>query len=273
MLTVTAEGRSGELKRFLRAMRARMDPRAVGLTIPGRPRRARGLRIDEVAALANVGLTWYTALEAGKDIRVSAKLLDRVAAALRLSSDEREYLFALAKPREAREPAPPEIATLRPIIDGFTVGPAFICDRFWNVYAFNVAANRVYGYGTTTERNLLARMLFEPAFRALHEDWEAVARRMVGIMHASFGRIPDDSGGVAVIERLHAASPQFTAWWNDFRLADYEPSAGIIVHPQLGRLSLLFTSFIASSMARRDDYLMMVMQSPLDTATRDRLRA
>ncbi len=268
---VTAEGRSGELKRFLRAMRARLDPHAAGLPAPGRRRRARGLRIDEAAALANVGLTWYTALEAGKDIRVSAKLLDRVAAALRLSSEERDYLFALAKPREIREPATADIATLRPVIDGFTVGPAFICDRFWNVYAYNDAANRVYGHDETAERNLLARMLFEPGFRALHEDWEAVARRMVGIMHASFGRTPDDPAGVAVIERLRAASPEFTAWWTDFRLAHYEPSARVVLHPRLGRLTLLFTSFIASSMAQRDDYLMIVMQSPLDDITRARL--
>jgi transcriptional regulator with XRE-family HTH domain len=270
---VTGAGRSGELKRFLRAMRERLDPHAVDIETPGRRRRARGLRIDEAAALANVGLTWYTALEAGKDIRVSAKLLDRVAAALRLSSEEREYLFALAKPRETRASACDDIATLRPVIDGFTVGPGFICDRFWNVHASNDAANRVYGHAETTERNLLARVLFEPAFRALHEDWEAVARRMVGIMHASFGRTPDDPAGIAVIERLRAASPQFRAWWNDFRLAHYEPSAGVIVHPQLGRLTLLFTAFIASSMARRDDYLMIVLQSPLDAATRERLRA
>ena len=254
-------------------MRARLDPHAVGVETPAGRRRARGLRRDEAAALADVGLTWYTALEAGKDIRVSAKLLDRVAAALRLGSEEREYLFALAKPREAREPAGPDIAALRPVIDGFTVGPAFICDRFWNVHAYNDAAQRVYGHAQSTERNLLARLLFEPEFRALHEDWEAVARRMVGIMHASFGRTPDDPAGVAVIERLRAASPQFTAWWNEFQLAHYEPSARVVVHPQLGRLSLLFTSFIASSMAQRDDYLMIVMQSPLDDATRDRLRS
>jgi hypothetical protein len=115
-------------------------------------------------------------------------------------------------------------------------------------------------------------MLFEPAFRALHEDWESVARRMVGIMQLSFGQTPDDPAGIAVIERLSAASEQFGTWWNDYRLRRYEPSAGVIVHPVLGRLTLLFTSFIASSMAQRDDYVMIVLQSPLDDPTRERLR-
>jgi hypothetical protein len=116
-------------------------------------------------------------------------------------------------------------------------------------------------------------MLFEPAFRALHDDWESVARSMVGIMQFSFGQTPDDPAGSAVIERLSAASEQFRRWWNDYGLRRYEPSVGIIVHPVLGRLALLFTSFIASSMAERSDYLMVVLQSPLDDATRERLRA
>jgi hypothetical protein len=50
-----AAGRSGELKRFLRAMRARLDPRDVGFATPERRRRAAGLRIDEAATLAGVG--------------------------------------------------------------------------------------------------------------------------------------------------------------------------------------------------------------------------
>jgi hypothetical protein len=119
----------------------------------------------------------------------------------------------------------------------------------------------------------LARMLFEPAFRALHDDWQPVARRMVGIMHLSFGRTPDDPAGLAVIERLSASSPDFVAWWSDYRLARYEPSKRVIRHPVLGRLNLLFTSFVASAMAQRDDALIFVMQSPLDEATRERLGA
>jgi transcriptional regulator with XRE-family HTH domain len=270
---LTGNGRAGELKRFLRAMRARLDPLDLGLATPGRRRRTPGLRADEAAELAGVGLTWYAALEGGKDIRVSAKLLDRVAAALRLSAEERDHLFALARPRGSHVPERTGEATLRPVIDGFTVGPAFVCDRFWNVRESNEQANRVYGHDRASETNLLARMLFEPAFRALHDDWESVAQRMVGIMQLAYGQTPDDAAGLAVIERLNAASEEFGTWWNDYRLRRYEPSVGVISHPALGRLRLLFTSFIASSMAHREDYVMIVLQSPLDDETRERLRA
>ncbi len=122
-------------------MRARLDPLPLGLATPGRRRRTPGLRADEAAELAGVGLTWYAALEAGKDIRVSAKLLDRVAMALRLSPEERDHLFALARPRESRSTYRFGETTLRPVIDGFTAGPAFVCDRFWDIYESNELAD------------------------------------------------------------------------------------------------------------------------------------
>ena len=54
----------GELREFLQAKRAALKPEDVGLQGAGR-RRAPGLRREEVASLATVGLTWYTWLEQG----------------------------------------------------------------------------------------------------------------------------------------------------------------------------------------------------------------
>jgi transcriptional regulator with XRE-family HTH domain len=59
-------------------------------------RRVRGLRRDEVAALANIGLSWYTMLEQGRVENVSPRTLLAVARALRLSGTERQHLSALA---------------------------------------------------------------------------------------------------------------------------------------------------------------------------------
>jgi transcriptional regulator with XRE-family HTH domain len=55
------------------------------------------LRREEVAQLANVGLTWYTWLEQGRQARPSASVLTAIADALRLDAHEREHLFALAR--------------------------------------------------------------------------------------------------------------------------------------------------------------------------------
>ena len=88
--------RRRELGAFLRSRRARLRPAEVGLPDWG-VRRVPGLRREEVAQLANVGLTWYTWLEQGRQARPSASVLTAIADALRLDAHEREHLFALAR--------------------------------------------------------------------------------------------------------------------------------------------------------------------------------
>jgi len=56
------ERRRAELGEFLKARRARLSPGDFGMA-PGSRRRTPGLRREEVALLAGVGVTWYTWLE------------------------------------------------------------------------------------------------------------------------------------------------------------------------------------------------------------------
>lgn len=51
--------RNRELSEFLRARRESLKPEDMGLPKTNR-RRTRGLRREEVATLAGVGLSWYT---------------------------------------------------------------------------------------------------------------------------------------------------------------------------------------------------------------------
>ncbi len=55
----TLERTRPDLAAFLRTHRERLSPAEVGLP-GGNRRRTPGLRREEVAALAGVGLTWYT---------------------------------------------------------------------------------------------------------------------------------------------------------------------------------------------------------------------
>src|SRR5215472_7648841 len=92
----TEQERRVELAHFLRAHRTRLLPAQLGLP-PRARRRTPGLRREEVAELIGVGVTWYTWLEQGRDIRVSVEVLEHLARVLQLSADERTYLFALAR--------------------------------------------------------------------------------------------------------------------------------------------------------------------------------
>ena len=92
--TATAARRT-ELAAFLRARRERINPEDVGLP-PGTRRRTAGLRREELAQLAGVGVTWYTWLEQGRPINASVQVLDAIARTLRLDGTERGHLFRLA---------------------------------------------------------------------------------------------------------------------------------------------------------------------------------
>src|SRR5690242_3132122 len=80
-----ADARRAELAEFLRARRARLSPSDVGLP-PGVRRRTAGLRREEVAQLAGVGITWYTWLEQGRPINASVQVLEAISRTLRLDN-------------------------------------------------------------------------------------------------------------------------------------------------------------------------------------------
>lgn len=263
-------GKGLELKAFLRRMRARLEPQDVGLPAADRRRRAHGLRTEEVAALAGVSLTWYSALESGKGVRVSANMLERVATALRLSPEEREFLTTLAR-QSAAGSSQYEDPVLQAVVDGFTTGPAFVSDRLWNIRAYNAWADAIYGLAASSEDNLLVRMLTEQALRDLHEDWPRIARQMVEIFHLSFGNAPDDAEGIALVARLRLASAEFAEWWESYGLRRFVPTQAVLRHPTMGRLAFTFTSFVAAATNPDAKALFIVLQPPADTGTVERL--
>src|ERR1700728_3207923 len=93
--------RREELGKFLRARRARLAPEDFGMPVGSR-RRTPGLRREELALLAGVGVTWYTWLEQGRQINASTQVLDAVARTLRLDRVEREHLYRLAEATPVR---------------------------------------------------------------------------------------------------------------------------------------------------------------------------
>jgi len=77
---------------FLRRHRDALQPADAGLP-EGPRRRAAGLRREEVAALAIISTDYYTQLEQRRSPQPSEQTLASLARALRLTGDERDYLF------------------------------------------------------------------------------------------------------------------------------------------------------------------------------------
>lgn len=90
-----------QLGAFLRARRESLDPQRLGLPRSGR-RRTPGLRREEVAMLADVGVTWYTWLEQGRDVNPSSAVMAAIAKALQCTPTEARHLLCLPVCRRAK---------------------------------------------------------------------------------------------------------------------------------------------------------------------------
>ena len=194
-----------ELRDFLRSRRARVTPADVGMPSAGQ-RRTPGLRREEVAVLAGVGVSWYTWLEQGRDINVSGEVLDAIARVLRLTEPERAHLYLLAglNPPRADGQGSEVTAELRRLLDAWP-HPALLRDRQWNLLALNDAARTVFGLGDDT--NCLVAFFTNPRYRDLHVNWAAVAPGVVAAFRA------DAVHADRVVADLSAASPEFAELW------------------------------------------------------------
>ncbi|SCW56242.1 Helix-turn-helix domain-containing protein [Paenibacillus tianmuensis] len=164
-----------ELGRFLRSRRVRLSPETVGLQHFGMTRRkTKGLRREEVAALAGISLPWYTFLEQGRDINVSDQVLESLARVLRLNQDEQDHLFFLSNPRRMKEIVSDENSItstpLRYMLDQMSLCPAYISDEKMNILALNGLASLVFGPFEEEDghkRNMIWRMFMLESYRVL----------------------------------------------------------------------------------------------------------
>jgi transcriptional regulator with XRE-family HTH domain len=184
MKRVLEYGTRQQLSEFLKARRARLSPTEVGLPC-GNGRRIRGLRREEVAALAGVGLTWYTWLEQGREIRVSTAFLENLARTLKLSHAERAHLFALTQHRAPPLPisgpvsnAPERLHVILNAIDS----PAYARNSRFDVIAWNRANTLMFGDFASVapeQRNVLRLMFTRPSYRRTMKNWEEDARGLI----------------------------------------------------------------------------------------------
>jgi len=215
--------RRQELATFLRTRRARLHPADLGLP-HGSRRRTPGLRREEVAALIDVSASWYTKLEQGLDIRVSSRLLQRLANALRLTAVERVQLYRLGLPEAADSDVPmPEdvLPAVQTMIDGLTLSPAFILTPRGEYIGSNQAARAFFGDFETfagPERNqLLALFLYQPVRQYLPDWWES-ARQQVALFRATYAHNANDPYIQALVSRLLQESAEFRQLWNEYDL-------------------------------------------------------
>jgi len=253
-----------QLGQFLKTRRARLSPTQVGLPT-GQRRRTPGLRREEVAQLAGVSVTWYTWIEQGRDISFSMEVLESLARVLQLTPSETQYLITLAGKQptpQTNSPISEVNPTLQQILDHQADYPAYLMGRYWEVLAWNQAAQALFGEFATMpkmERNMVWYTLVRAETRTLVVDWENRAQRLLAEFRADCSDGLTDPWFVTFIEQLKQHSPEFVAWWAQHLVYPRDGGRRDFNHPYVGRLALTQTTFRLS----HHPALKMVIHVPL----------
>ncbi|MGG7574319.1 helix-turn-helix transcriptional regulator [Streptomyces sirii] len=266
--------RRAELASFLRSRRERITPERVGLP-PGRRRRTPGLRREEVAQLAVVGVTWYTWLEQARDIQVSGQVADSIARALLLDSAERTHLFALAGVADPH--ADPQCPALSPAIETMLRQlepyPAAVINSRFDVLAYN----RTYGsliidldQVPLEDRNLLVLSFLYPAWRKGFVDQETVTKtvtKVVAKYRAAMVEHMTDPLWKGLVARLRRESPEFCEVWDRHEVLQPDQPTTKFLTTDLGLMTFDYTRLWLGPRIGPQ----LVTYTPSDEATRERM--
>jgi transcriptional regulator with XRE-family HTH domain len=265
------EMRRGELAAFLRNRRERLQPEDVGLP-PGIRRRTPGLRREEVAQLAGVGVTWYTWLEQGRPINASLSVLEAIASTLRLDDAEREHLFRLAglaiSAETSTKPCVPE--QFRRVLGSITDLPASISSSMYDVLAWNEFYARLFPGMVRADRprrNVLWACFVAPACCNPFIDRDAELPMLVARLRAAYARHVGEPAWETFLRDLRERSPEFARMWAMHDVSSAGPSTKVFRHLGVGEIRMISTVFHPAELpeTRLSVYL------PVDDESRERL--
>jgi transcriptional regulator with XRE-family HTH domain len=241
---------SRELAAFLRTRRERLAPHDVELPQSRRPRRTPGLRREEVAGLAKVSVDYVIRLEQGRGLRPSPEVLEALARALRLSIDERAYLFDLAQKRQVSggQPtvqAPPE--SLARLVRDLSPLPSMLVNHRLDVLAWNpemAALTLDFGALPDEHRNMLWLCLLYPPLYDLYRDRERVVREGIADLRAAWAAHPEDTALGELVEELTSHSAEFARLWPKRCVRVNGRGLRPLLHPRVGPLTVEYEVLI-----------------------------
>jgi transcriptional regulator with XRE-family HTH domain len=234
----TVDGiRRHELATFLRSRRERITPEQLGLPAGGR-RRTPGLRREEVAQLAGVGVTWYTWLEQGRDIKASEQVLDAIAATLQLDPMERAHLYTLAGAGEplVEKQCRAISAPIHLMLRQLEPYPASVQNSRTDLLAYNRSYDLLLGISEIPleDRNILVQMFTNPGFRKSIVDWQDAGPRMVAQFRGAMASHVAEPAWKNLVKRLRKESAQFEEWWEQHEIRSPENFTKRFLHPKVG---------------------------------------
>lgn len=264
--------RRQELGAFLRSRRERLKPEDLGIDTYGR-RRTPGLRREEICNRGRLGLSWYTWLEQGREVIISADTLLDLACALNLNEDDTTYAFELAElqpPRRTERITLEAPNHLQDMLDCIQLAPAFILNGRWDRIAWNrlaVLALNSFANDTLKFRNNIWKAFVDPRVRETVYGWDSIAPQMAAEFYACRSRYLHEPWMESFIQELTNSSTEF-AECLERRDVTYERNRRVTLrHSNGDDLTFFQSSFQVASPAD----LTLVILTP-DAATLETLR-
>jgi MmyB-like transcription regulator ligand binding domain/Helix-turn-helix domain len=263
--------RRAELGKFLTAHRGRLSPADVGLP-PGPRRRTPGLRREEVALLAGVGITWYTWLEQGRPINASTQVLDAVSRTLRLDDAERAHLYQLAEatPLRSWSASGTVPAAVHDVVRSLDPLPAALINSRFDVIQVNDAYEEMFWEWHSlgcVHKNVLWCCVTEPRAREMLLNYDEEVPHMVARLRAAYGRHVGDPDWEEDIRRLADLSPEFATLWARQEVAEPAVRVRRFMHSKAGFLTFTTTDLEVSAAPG----MRIVVNTPHDEVTWARL--
>ena len=230
---------------YIQAWRHRLQPADAGLPA-GPSRRTRGLRREELAMLASISVDYLVRLEQGRATSPSTQVLAALSRALRLTTQERDHLYAIAGQAPPRRTAmtshvPPSVQRLADRLGDL---PVAVYDPAWTIITWNAAWAGLMGDPSALagrDRNLLWRTFTGQSSRARKsgDDADEFETSAVADLRRAFGSYPDDTGLRQLVDDLQQASPRFARLWASRVIsASGGSNSKTVVHPAVGPITL-----------------------------------
>jgi transcriptional regulator with XRE-family HTH domain len=267
-----SDERRRELATFLRSRRERIRPEEVGFA-PGGRRRTPGLRREEVAQLSGVGVTWYTWFEQGRDINVSAQVVEAIARTLRLDRLERNHLYTLAGlplgPVSGECPRLPD--SVHRMLDKATPYPAVVMNARYDVLAFNEAYCKVLLDLTEVpveERNLLWLTFVSDEWHCSFSDEASIRLHLVAGYRAALADHLGEPSWQDLTQRLLAGSPVFADLWERYEVAAPSNKIKLLENPRVGVVRVEPVNMWLNQLGQ----VRVTFYTPVDEESEDKLR-
>lgn len=229
---------------FVKNRRNAMQPEDVGLP-RGPRRRVVGLRREEVSDLCGMSVDYLARIERGAGPAPSEQMTGAIARGLRLSLDERDYLFGLVGYRTPSHSVVSDHITpgLMRIVDRLDDTAAQVFDGLGRTLIQTPGAVTLWGNQTTLtglSRCAVYRWFCEPGSRSIHpaEDHDMHSEFFVAQLRTAVGRYGSASAAAELADTIAAQSPEFASIWSAHRVGVSHGEYKRFTHPEVGAMSL-----------------------------------